>query len=496
MKSAIFLSRRSELRPDLSDENVNLSVSTNIRMRDLDSTNHESEEHCRMFARHRNRNRLTANASIGRYHLERGDTLFTEMPDASEDHLKGILDCKRNKRFRHYLKSYFPGENGGVQSLENVIRDMVNCGRITCEPGGRDAESPLDQLPLRVKPTTDGEVPLDLESTKAFVPSRQPQKPDHSIISNSPQLTSDQVAFLSRQCANKETKNCFLGNWERNKVEQRNLSNRNYTLPDHFRKSDRKNGLTKRFNTNRPINSQNRSVLKSPMSRRSGKNAQIRQYAFIPSTKLKTTISKEDSLREENFSYSPVSYTESIDLKKSALDTDIVRTPASIAVVTKASTGEENEQKSNEVEMVTIVEEIRDVCQQLNKCFVSVQSKIMESLLPKLMVRCQIGEPGTRIEVQQEIHFKKLQTVVLTPTFMEKMKNLQPPPHCKLSEMPTEHDQRTKFILLPRWEQQFLGLQRRQCENRTVLAYSKPTEMNLDYLVDKMDANLSSNINE
>lgn len=95
---------------------------------------------------------------------------------------------------------------------------------------------------------------------------------------------------------------------------------------------------------------------------------------------------------------------------------------------------------------------------------------------------CQIGEPGTQLEAHKEIRFKRLQTIVLSPIFVEKMKSVQLS-RFKQSEILAEHDER-KFILLPRWEQQFLGLQRRQCENRTVLAYSKPTGMKFDCFMD------------
>lgn len=62
------------------------------------------------------------------------------------------------------------------------------------------------------------------------------------------------------------------------------------------------------------------------------------------------------------------------------MDTESVITPMSIAVATKESAEEENE-KNNDAEVVDIIEETRDVYQQLNKWLVSVQSKIMESLL-------------------------------------------------------------------------------------------------------------------
>nr|CDS18889.1 hypothetical protein EgrG_000673900 [Echinococcus granulosus] len=113
----------------------------------------------------------------------------------------------------------------------------------------------------------------------------------------------------------------------------------------------------------------------------------------------------------------------------------------------------EGKKRSNGLEAANGVSEIGDVCQQLKKCVTSVQNRIMDSLLPSLVVMGNFGESGHRDEFKKEHHFKNLQTVILETSFTEKLKSFT------LTSLP-EHEggdrDRIKFLLLPQWEQRIL----------------------------------------
>ena len=165
------------------------------------------------------------------------------------------------------------------------------------------------------------------------------------------------------------------------------------------------------------------------------------------------------------------------------------------------SKGEEH--SKNDIKVVNEVSEIGDVRQQLNECVVSVQNKILDTLLvgllinwwifnrmqassnyglsslqPNFIVMGRFGELGQRLECGDGAHFNNLQTIILDTAFVEKLKNHKPMPS-------VDKFAKVKFLSLPRWEQQFLGLRRGKCANRFVLAYAKPPGKYLDLFVDE-----------
>ncbi|VDM17900.1 unnamed protein product [Hydatigera taeniaeformis] len=121
-----------------------------------------------------------------------------------------------------------------------------------------------------------------------------------------------------------------------------------------------------------------------------------------------------------------------------------------------------------------------DVCEKLKKCVTSVQNHIMESLLPSLVVMGRFGETGHRDGFERVHHFSHLKTVVLETSFTNMLKNY---PSSRPSEQTSGDSGRGKFFLLPQWEQRFLGMERRQCLGRTVLAFEGPSRKTLDCFV-------------
>ena len=90
----------------------------------------------------------------------------------------------------------------------------------------------------------------------------------------------------------------------------------------------------------------------------------------------------------------------------------------------------------------------------------------------------KFGELGQHTSCGDCGRFNNLQTVVLDPAFTAKLKNFKP-------MQSAEKCTRVKFLSLPPWEQQFLGLRRGQCTNRIVLAYAKPSGKYLDFIADE-----------
>lgn len=92
------------------------------------------------------------------------------------------------------------------------------------------------------------------------------------------------------------------------------------------------------------------------------------------------------------------------------------------------------------------------------------------------------GESGHRDEFKRRHHFKDLQTIVLETAFAETLKNFT---STQSSEQAGRHRERGRFLLLPQWEQRFLGLKRQQCLGRIVLAYGRPSGKAFNYFMEE-----------
>lgn len=82
----------------------------------------------------------------------------------------------------------------------------------------------------------------------------------------------------------------------------------------------------------------------------------------------------------------------------------------------------------------------------------------------------KFGAPGERSPLAPSQRLKALQTLILEPSFVEKITG-QPE-----EELNPEDNSGHKFVILPRWEQRFLGLRQRKCGNRIVLACRAPAD--------------------
>ncbi|KAL5962931.1 hypothetical protein TSMEX_009354 [Taenia solium] len=165
-----------------------------------------------------------------------------------------------------------------------------------------------------------------------------------------------------------------------------------------------------------------------------------------------------------------------------SIEGDTRRKTLTITLIPTVDSRGEGKKRSTTLRVANEVSEIGDVCQKLKKCVASVQNRIMDSLLPSLVVMGNFGESGHRDEFERRHHFKNLQTIVLGTAFAATLKNFV----STQSSGPTgRHRGRGRFLLLPQWEQKFLGLKRRQCLGRIVLAYEGPSGKALDSFMEE-----------
>uniref|UniRef100_A0A5K3FIS7 Reverse transcriptase domain-containing protein n=1 Tax=Mesocestoides corti TaxID=53468 RepID=A0A5K3FIS7_MESCO len=130
----------------------------------------------------------------------------------------------------------------------------------------------------------------------------------------------------------------------------------------------------------------------------------------------------------------------------------------------------ENKEEGNTL-VTSQVDEIGDVCRKLKMCVASEHNTVLNSFLLRLVALGDSGKHNQR--------FKSLKTLMLEPSFVEKLGSLSAQNHHRNT---CGERGEGKYLALPPWEQRFLGLWQSHCANRIVLVHQRSSGSNLKCL--------------
>ncbi|KAL5103334.1 hypothetical protein TcWFU_001474 [Taenia crassiceps] len=412
----------------------------------------------------------------------RGDNNVTKLKTASGMPFAGALNSSRNQlpgiknsRFKEYLQRYFPRENVIMQPLENVIRSMAAEGRIVCNPPVITWDAQRDHSPFRLSaheqaictpanatlPPSYQEVSEAKLQQKRFKGGRKLHQSRKDVSEqasvSATRADTDKGGGQLQSKTPKSYCSTTVPNYTCEKVAK-TIGVSSCKAPNDSERGNKslaeKSSTPNAFNCDHRCRSRAWSVLSVNLSpvrcQRSVRQKCMSQMEIARPQEKKSQACVSSSAcwlclhthryhhrHRHHHQYRQQCQTQSeavskqtdkamVSLKATPTSTtegDTRRKTLTITLLPTVASRLEGKKGNNASEMANEASVIGGVCQKLKKCVASLQNRILDSLLPSLVVMGNFAESAHRDEFKRRHHFKNLQTIVLDTAFAETLKN-------------------------------------------------------------------------